>query len=97
MIPDDVIHDVTDEFFQLHGEDERCDDHVPRVLGVVVRRRTASCMLVCGAHTRNVFAFDGHQSRQLRQLVAKGAVGLTQTVVPEAVGGGTIEAPGLVD
>ena len=76
MIPDDVIHDVTDEFFQLHGEDERCDDHVPRVLGVVVRRRTAS---------------------QLRQLVAKGAVSLTQTVVPEAVGGGTIEAPGLVD
>ena len=97
VIPDDVIHDVTDKFFQLHGKDERCDDNVPRVLGVVVRRRTASCMFVCGAHARNVFAFDGHQTRQLRQLVDKAAVCFTQPVVPEAVGGGAVETPGLVD
>ena len=92
MFPDDVIHDVRDEFLQLHGEDEHCDDHVPRVLGVVVSRRLTDSLLVSGAHACHVFVFLQDEARQLRQLIAGGAGGATQTVLPESISSDASEA-----
>ena len=91
-LPDDVIHHIRDEFLQLHGEDEHCDDHVPRVLGVVVSRRLTASLLVSGAHACHVFVFLGDEARQLRQLLAGGVEGATQTVLPESISSDASEA-----
>ena len=94
VIPDDVIDDVSDEFLQLHGEGERGGDHVPRVLGVVVRRRLAAGQFVSGAHARHVLPLQRDEVRQLRQLIARGA---TEAIVPVTVSGVATEALGMAD
>ena len=94
VLPDDVIDDVGDELLHLHGEREHGGDHVPRVLGVVMRRRLTAGQFVSGTHARHVLPLQRDEARQLRQLTARGA---TEAIVPVTVSGVATESLGIAD
>ena len=71
--------------FSCMENTEHCDDHLPWVVDMVVTRRLTGCLLVSGAHACPVFVFLGDKARQLHHLLAGGAGGATQTILPESI------------